>query len=284
MANKQYIIGVDVGGTNMKAVLFDGKNIIDDYLLATPKDDLDHFLIMLKALIEPLEERAKKDKVKIKGLGIGIAGVIDYEEGKMLESPNISILDNIKIYEKIKERINLPIKIDNDANCFLRAEMKLGAGTKFNNAYGIIIGTGIGGAWWNNNKIYQGAHGGGGEPGRMIINFREPIELEETYKKLLQNNPAKMANEAYRADPLAEKTFKEVGNILGIALANIVNLIDPEIIIVGGGVVDSSDLFLNQTKKTMKKYIMSNKSKKIKIVKGKLEKDAGCIGAALLWE
>ncbi len=282
--SKQYTIGVDIGGTNMKAVLFDGKNIVADYSLATPKDNLEHFIIMLNALIEPLNEKAKNDNIKIKGLGIGIAGVIDYEEGKMLESPNIPILDNIKIYKKIEKKIDLPIEIDNDANCFLRAEMKVGIGTDFANAYGIIVGTGIGGAWYFDNKVYQGSHGGGGEPGRMIVDFGEPVELEDIYKKLTQNNPVKLADEAYRADPLAEKSFQEIGNILGMACANIVNLIDPEIIILGGGVVGSSELFIGQSRKIMKKYIMSEKSKKIKIIKGKLGKDAGCIGAALLWE
>lgn len=283
-SKKSYTIGIDIGGTNMKAVLFDGKNIVADYLLATPKDELDHFLIMLKALVEPLQEKAKKDKTKISGIGLGIAGVIDYEEEIMVKSPNIPILDNVKIIEEINKKIELPIKIDNDANCFLRAEAKIGAGKNFTNVYGMIIGTGVGGAWWINNEIYQGAHGGGGEPGRMIVDFGEPVELEETYKKLMQNNPAKMADEAYRADPLAEKSFQEMGNVLGMACANIVNLIDPEIIIVGGGVVGSSELFLPQARKTMKQYIMSTKSKKIKIIKGKLDKDAGCIGAALLWE
>ena len=69
MKNKQYTIGVDIGGTKMLAVLFDGKNVIADYTLATPKDTIDHFMIMLNALVEPLEDQAKKDDVKIKGIG-----------------------------------------------------------------------------------------------------------------------------------------------------------------------------------------------------------------------
>jgi len=279
---KTYSIGIDIGGTKMSAVLFDGEKMIADYKLATPKDTLEHFMIMLKALVEPLMEKAKNDKIKIKGIGLGAAGVIDYKKSKMLKSPNIPIIDSVKLADQLEAKVNLPVKMDNDTNCFLRAEVKLGAGQKYNNAYGIIIGTGIGGAWWNNNRIYQGAHGGAGEPGEMIIDFESGIGLEQAYHKLTQGNPATLAEEAYRGDVLAEKTFEEVGRDLGIAFANIVNLIDPEAIIVGGGVVESSDLFLPKVKKVMRQYIHSPEAKKIKLLKGKLGEHAGAIGAALL--
>ncbi len=286
---KHYTIGIDIGGTKMSAILFDkdlptdkAKKIIADDKLATPKDNLEHFIIMLNALIEPLLEKAQQDKVKVKGIGLSVAGVQDYQEQKILISPNIPIINNVKLATEVKNKINLPVKMDNDANCFLRAEMKIGAGQKYTNAYGIIIGTGIGGAWWFNNKIYHGSHSGAGEPGQMIIDFDSRIALEPAYHKLTQDNPVAIAEEAYRGDNLAEKTFAEIGQDLGIALANIVNIIDPEVFIIGGGVVEASDLFLSQVKKTMKEYIHSPEAKKIKIIKGKLGEHAGAIGAALL--
>lgn len=280
--NKQYTIGVDIGGTNMKAALFDGKEVISDYLLATPKDNLEHFMIMLFALIEPLIEKAKTEKIKIKGIGLGIAGILDIKEEKIIECPNIPILDGIGLADLLWKKTGLPVKIDNDSNCFLRGEMKIGAGQKYKNVYGIIIGTGIGGAWWLNDEIYQGSHRGAGEPGRMIIDLDNDIELEKAYQKLSQNNPANLAEEAYRGDNLAEKSYEEIGRCLGIAFANIVNLIDPEIFIVGGSVVESSDLFFSKIKKTMRAYVMHPEAKKIKIIKGKLGQEAGAIGAALL--
>ena len=116
----------------------------------------------------------------------------------------------------------------------------------------------------------------------MVIDFESGVGLEEAYHKLTQSNPASLAEEAYRGDVLAEKMFEEVGRDLGIAFANIVNLIDPEVIIVGGGVVESSDLFLPKIKKTMREHIFSPEAKKIKILKSKLGENAGAIGAALL--
>jgi len=160
--------------------------------------------------------------------------------------------------------------------------MKSGAGRKFNNVLGVIIGTGIGGAWWVNGQIYLGSHGGTRGPGWSIIDYKAGIGLEEAYHKLAQNNPASLAEEAYRGDVLAEKAYQEFGYDLGITLANIVNLIDPELIIIGGGVVESSNLFLSTAKKAMRQYVKNEEAKKIKIVKGKLGVNAGAIGAALL--
>jgi len=280
---KQYTIGLDIGGTNMKAVLFDGEKIVADDSLATPKDNLKNFLTMLNALIEPMLEKAKKDKIQIKGIGLGIAGPVDYEKQKIIKAPNIPLLDNIKLAEELKKKINLPIKMDNDANCFLLAEVMLGGAQKYKNIYGITLGTDIGSAWWFNNDIYRGFHNNAGELTHTIIDFNEPISLKDAYQKLTQNNPAQVAEEAYRGDDLAKKTYEEIGKILGISFANIVNLISPEAIVIGGGVIESDDLFMSEIKKNMRVHIISPEMKKIKILKSKLKKNAGAIGATLLF-
>ena len=157
----EYVIGIDIGGTKMSAALFDGKKVLADYKLATPKDDLNKFTVMLLALIEPLRDRAQKDKVKIKGIGIGIPGIVDVAENKIIKCNNIPILNGVKIVNLIKEKVDPDtfIVIDNDSNCFARAEALMGAGKKYNNVYGVIVGTGIGAGWWINQNIYQGGHG-----------------------------------------------------------------------------------------------------------------------------
>jgi len=280
---KNYTIGVDIGGTKMSAVLFDGDKVIADYVLATPKDNLEHFMIMLKALVEPLQDKAKAAGVAVKGIGVGVAAMLDFTENKVAEAPNLPLLNNIKLSENLAARLGVEqIKIDNDAHCFLRAEMKFGAGKKYKNAFGITVGTGIGGAWWSGGQIYQGAHGSATEVGWLTVDFKAGISLEQAYHKLMQNSPAALAEEAYRGDVLAQKSYDEFGHYLGISLANVVNLIDPELIIVGGGVIESSDLFLSRTKKIMRQYIKSPEAKVVKIVKGKLGANAGAIGAALL--
>jgi len=283
MAKKQLTIGIDIGGTKMAAVLFDGERVLMDFSLATPKDDLKHMLVMIKALIEPLVEKAKEMKAKVQGVGIGIAGIIDYKEGKVIESPNIVYINGIKLGEKIEKFVDYPVKIDNDGNCFLRAEMALGSAKKFKNVYGFVIGTGIGGAWWYNDDIYRTAHGGSGEPGQMFVDFSDRTMLEDAYHKLTQNNPGNMAEEAFRGDVLAVKSFEEMGEMLGLAFANVINILAPEVIVIGGGVVESSELFLSAAKKTMRLNIVSPElRKRTKVLKSKIGAEAGAIGAALL--
>ena len=280
--SKKYVIGVDIGGTNMRAVLFDGEKVLADYMLATPKDNFEHFMIMLKALVEPLLDRAEKDKVKVKAIGLGVAGMINIKEKRVIKSPNLPIIDGEKLAFQLESRVRIPTLIDNDANCFTRAESVMGAAKKCANVYGIVIGTGIGGGWWNNKEIYRGSRNSAGEPGHMVIDYKEGVTLEKAYHKLTQGNPASLAEEAYRGDTLAEKVYEEIGHDLGIALANIVNLFDPEIIVVGGGVLESDDLFLSRARKTMAEYIVNPEAKKIKVVKSGLGVLAGAVGAALL--
>ncbi|MFH1412480.1 MAG: ROK family protein [bacterium] len=287
MSEQKYRLGIDIGGTKMAAVLIDADNkAVTDSQLATPKDDLNHFIIMIKALLEPLQEKATEDKAIISSLGIGVPAPVDYENQKILTADNLNIISNLKLIERIQEQIKLdmPMKLDNDVNCFVRGEAILGAGKDINNVYGITIGTGIGGGWWFNKQIYTGAHGGAGEICDMLIDLDNKITLEQAYQKLTQNNPKILAQEAYEGDQLAEKSFEELGEYLGMAFANIVNILDPGIIIVGGGATASSDLFLNTAKKTMAKYITTEEARKIKIVKSKLKQNAGAIGAALLFK
>lgn len=289
--NKQnYSIGVDIGGTKMSAVLFDleKKEIVSDYKLATPKDSLDKFLVMLYALVDPLLERAKKDKVKVTQIGVGVPGVLSAptkrnEKGGVLRCQNLPILDNIELGKVLFDKYKLPVALDNDANCFLRAEMAIGAAKNSANAFGITLGTGIGGAISINHNIYQGVHGSAGEICCLVIDVVDgtPMTLEEVYHNLTQSNPFSLAEEAYAGDELAIRAYKEVGKHLGLALAGVVNLIDPEIIVFGGSVMSSSDLFLAEVKKSLKEVILSPKLKNIKIVAAKLEQ-AGAIGAALL--
>ena len=277
---KEYKIGIDIGGTKMMAVLLDGERVVEEYVLATPKDSIEHFIIMVSALVEPLFEIAKKDKIQIRGLGLGIAGVVDHKTRKVLISPSIRVIENTDFVNRIEKKIGSPILIDNDANCFLRAEVGIGIAKKYNNAYGLIVGTGIGGAWWYKNEIYLGA----GEIGHNVVDFESKITLEKAYQGLTQRNPLNMSNEAYRGDILAIKSFEEFGVILGLSLANLVNILNPEIIVVGGGGAGASDLFFPEARRIMKEYIHSDDAKKTKLVVSKLGSQAGAIGAAMLVE
>ncbi len=284
--NEKYVIGVDIGGTNMKAILFDGKNAIADYSLATPKDNLDHFMVMLGALIDPLKDQAHKNKKNISGIGIGVNGPVDVKNNIVSACPNNPVLAEIKLAALIEEKIGIQTKLDNDGNCFLRAEVKRGAAREYKNVYGITLGTSIGSAWWFNNEIYLGAHGESGELPHTIMDFEkgEEIKLETLYQELTNKKPKDLAIRAFQGDTMAEDAFEKLGNLLGDALANVVNLLDPEAIVIGGGVMQSSELFFGVLEKKMREKIIGKQAKKVKILKGKIGKDAGAIGAALLFD
>ena len=283
--NKEYQIGVDIGGTKIAAVLLHNQKVIESSILATPKDSFEHFLIMIKAALDPLLARLEVAKGVLAGIGLGIPGVIDFEKEEIVIAPNLRFLDKIKLIPALRELLGKPdlmVKLDNDANCFTRAEAMIGAGRKATNVYGMTIGTGIGGGWFYKGEIYTGHHGGANEPNHMIVDFDELITLGTAYQKLTQHNAGLVAEEAYRGDILAEKMYEELGSYLGIALSTIVNILDPEIIILGGGVLNSGSLFLDATKENLKKYTFSPNSRSIRIVKAKLGPLAGAIGAGLM--
>ncbi len=285
MSQKSYTIGLDIGGSKIAGVLLRRGVVIESSTLATPKDNLEHFLIMAKAVIDPLRQRLEVEKGVLAGIGIGAPGAIDTEKGVVSVSPNLPILNKAKLIDEMRRMFELPdlaMKMDNDANCFVRGEATYGAGRKSKNVFGLTIGTGIGGGWWHDGEIYRGHHGAAAEPGHMIVDFDHLSTLEQAYHKLTQNNPGLMAEEAYRGDILAEKKFSEIGSYLGIALSTIVNLIDPEIIVIGGGFVASSDLFLKAAKENLKKYTFSPAGRSVKLAKSKLGPLAGAIGAGLL--
>ena len=116
----------------------------------------------------------------------------------------------------------------------------------------------------------------------MIVDFNSGATLEKSYQTLAQNNPLNLAVDAYKGDELARRAYQEIGRLLGIACINIVNLIDPEAIVFGGGVMESADFFLPTLKKTLDEHMPSASLKKVKLLKTKLGNEAGAIGAALL--
>lgn len=283
MSVDNYKIGVDVGGTKMKAVLLHEYKVIEEGELATPQDNLDHFFNMMKALLDPFLEKAEKNKKRIEGIGLSVAGMHDMHNGKIVYSPNITYLNNLEIIKEVENRWGYLTRLDNDANCFLRAEAKMGAGEKFNNLFGMTIGTGIGGAWWLNNKIYRGSHGSAGEVGHTIAHFVDISSLEQLYQSLSEQPLSVIADKAYKGEKESEKIFQKIGEYVGYTCANMVNIVDPEAVIIGGGVTRSEELFFPYTKKMMQSYIASPLSQKTKLLKAKLN-DSGALGAALLFE
>ncbi|MCR4275705.1 MAG: ROK family protein [Candidatus Wolfebacteria bacterium] len=268
-----YFIGIDIGGTKIKGVVFDAKNklIKKEITFKTSKNKKD-FLKQLGKIISELEKGNN-----VKGIGVGLPGVVGYL-GVLVKAQNLPFLNNWNARDFFSARggsalggkkYKIPVKFDNDSRCFLRAEAKLGAGCGYKNIVGLTIGTGIGGGIIIDGKMYQGKTNSAGEFGHTIFQEEKRNGKEKSFEEL--------------GGKKAFFKFGDRSKIVGTGVANLINTIDPDIVILGGGGINNGSLKMDVIKRVAKKYIMSPLAKKTPIVKGKLGDKAQVIGAALLF-
>jgi glucokinase len=252
------VIGIDIGGTKITGILFNGLKVIDQLTIATPGNLYDFEKNLLK-LIDFLS--AKKLRSPNPAIGIGIAGLVDSKQGIVRYSPNIRYIKDLKLLKFFKLNGYKTVKIDNDANCFTRAEFLKGQGKKYQNFIALTLGTGIGGGIVINGTLYRGLHNDGGELGHLVNNN---VFLEKKFQIARDH-----------------RNNSELGTVLGQAFASFVNILSPQAIILGGGVVtDKSRNFLPRARTEMAKFLFARDSK-TKIILSKL-KNAGALGAALM--
>jgi len=277
-------IGIDIGGTKIKAGLVNGEKIHRRIEIATEAEKGREKVI--QNIISAIQSVYQKD---IKGIGIGFAGM--FEDGKIAKSPHIPSLEGFDIKRYVSKKFHKKVLADNEVKCATIAEAKYGAGKGHKNIVMITIGTGIGGGIITEGKLYKGK-GNAGEVGHTTINFTgikstccnnygcleeyaSTRGLQRRYGKKI--SPKKIAELAEKGDKKAIQAYKELGRNLGAGINNIANSYDPEIIILGGGIAKSWELFQEE----MHKMIKERGFVKTKVVKAKFE-DAGIIGAALL--
>jgi glucokinase len=304
-------IGLDIGGTNIKGVLMRGNCVVNKIRVATKSKT--NQKIILGQIFKCIEILIKKNKnvgrptSHINGIGIGVAGPVDFKNQKVLNPPNVTGLKGLYLGKLIKEKFTPYLGkgagaiIEHDVNCFVLAEAVLGAGRKNKSVFGLTMGTGVGGGIVLNKKIYHGADDSAGEFGHMTIekNGRlckcgnkgclEPYindkGIKKTAEKIFGRRIETMRifdDLAAKGDKRAIKLYRITGQYLGIGLANLVDAINPGVIIVGGGIMRAGKFILGPARKEMKKNILSLKARKTKLLKAKLGKFAGAIGAGLL--
>lgn len=266
--NKSYIIGIDIGGSKINAIVFNGGKVFKSVKILTPQKSRKEFLVKLEILVRKLILIINKKEIS--GIGCGAAGVLDLKKGVILNSPNLRFLNNFNIKNWLEKKFNYKVKIDNDARSFLRAEYMFGAGRGYKNLVGITLGTGIGGGIIINKKMFYGANNAAGELGHMIIDRGKDFETL-TVKEVRKLNFYKTAVGEFEKNLL-------------FGLTNIINILDPEVIIIGGGAVNMAEIFLPKAKKIINQFVISPKSRKnVNITIGKLGENAAAIGAAALF-
>jgi len=279
------IIGVDLGGTNIKTALINlnGK-IIKKY--ETPTGTKKGTKTVINNIISTIKNVKSG---KILGIGIGSPGPLDYKKGIITTPVNLPFR-NAPLRKIIQNKFKLKTFLDNDANCFTLAEAVFGQGKKYENVVGITLGTGFGGGLVINKKVYHGRNNAA-ELGHITINYDGPksrcknhgcIETHVAARGIRRifggSDPYSIYKLASNGNKKAIKTFDEMGYYLGIGLTNIIYAFDPDIIVIGGKISNSWKYFSKTMNKTIKERYFSNPCK---IVKSNL-KGAGILGAAAL--
>lgn len=292
-SNKNVIIGVDIGGTGIKAgaINSDGKVIGKPVIADTGANDESE--IIFKRITDIIDEVIQKSGVRpsdIKGIGLGVTGPLDNNTGTILECPQLPTMHFYPLHDKILSKYQLPIFMDNDANALLLGESIWGAGKGFEITLGYTLGTGLGCAIVIGNKLFSGTNGLAGEiwpspykNGSIedIVSGRGVSSIYHSLSKKIKT--AKEISELVReGDVNAIETWNIFGCTLGIAIAWGINMIDPGIVIIGGSISNSMDLFYNSMDVVIRKNICPVSASKVKIVNASLGNNAGFIGAACL--
>lgn len=295
--------GIDLGGTKIECAVLDSENDLEVILrkrLPTEGDKgYQHIISQIVKLVNQVAEELGESPVKI---GFATPGVLD-PETLMMKNSNTVCMNGQPMQADLEKALGIPVKLANDANSFALAEALMGAGKNYPNAelvFGVIMGSGVGGGLVVHGRVIGGHHGIGGEWGHNIIdeggvpcycgksgcveNVISGVALEKFYEKNTGNHlKLKEILERYEAksDPQAEATIERLLEFYGRGISTLINVLDPDLIIIGGG-VGNIDLLYTEGYERIKKYIFNNKKLSTPIVKPLLGDSAGVFGAALL--
>jgi len=281
-----HYLGFDIGGSSIKAVLVKDKQIVKSEIINLP-DSLAGLLASLAVLKQELEAGVEKE---IGGAGFAVAGVLDLPRETMLKSRNIAYLDGQPLAELFGKLSGpYPVKIEHDVHCFLLAEKEVGLAKNFKDVFYVTLGTGIGGAWMAEGKIFHGGHGAAGEVGRLIVDEAKMLDLEEQasdkfIRKSLGIGSVEAMQRARAGDTAAQEVFRQAGENLGLGLADIINIFDPETVILNGGVAEAKEFILPGILDAVSRLVLSPAAQKTEILFSQLGRLGGALGAALLFE
>lgn len=308
---KRVVLAADLGGTNLRmAVVNESGKIMFRESCITPFGE--GRAGILKLIIE-LAEKCRRISEKfgdVKALGIAVPGTVNAAKGIILKAPNVAVLDNFFLAKSIRKKLHLECFMENDANAAAIGESWLGASKKNKNSIFITLGTGIGGGIIIGGNILNGIDGTAGEIGHVCVEpFGVPCgcgsngcleqyssataivrlarEMENKYPKsnLLKDKSLssfKIYQAAKTGDELALEVFRKQGFYLGIAIGGLLNVLNTEIVVIGGGVAAAWDLFAPEMIKQIHLHSYREPAKRAKIVRAECGDDAGIVGAAII--
>jgi len=310
------IVGVDLGGTSIKlALLTNNGEFIDKWEVPTDKSDSGK--LIPKTITIAIEEKLKqmaKTKEDIAGIGIGAPGSVRLEDGLIFAAVNLGWV-NFPLKEILEKESGIPVIVDNDANIAAVGEMWKGAGNGAKDVVMVTLGTGVGGGVIVNGDVAHGISGSAGEIGHITVQLENGVlcncgktgcletissatgiarianeklqnTTKETVLKEMSNDSPITAKDVFEAysngDEVAEEIVNHVMRYLALVLAGVGNTLNPENIIIGGGVSNAGELLLKPLKKYFDEFAFTTVRDSTKLSIAKLGNDAGAIGAAYL--
>lgn len=290
------VIGVDVGGTKLLAGAVDREGVVvrrrEVPTVLTSQDEL---LAALDGLVESvLEDDAA-------ALGFGLPSMIDQRSGTAVNSVNIP-LAGVPFRDRMRERFGVPVGVENDANAATLAEWRIGAARGADHVVMLTLGTGIGGGLVLDGRLYRGSIGSGAELGHMVLDYDGPPCGQgcdgHGHLEVLAAGPAAdalarerfgpdssardLARRAEAGDDEAAAILALVGRRLGAGLASLVNVFNPELIVLGGGFAEVGEPLLRPAREVVEREALPPSRDLVRIVRAQLGPDAGLLGAALV--
>jgi glucokinase len=292
----QRTIGIDVGGTKILAgvVERDGA-VVRTERRETPVESTQAFLEGLAEVVDALRDDS------VAAVGIGIPSTIDQREGMSVFSVHVP-LEGVPLRERGERYLGLPVAIDNDANAAAVAEWTIGAGRGTQHMIMLTLGTGVGGGLILGGRLYRGSSGAAAELGHMVLQFDGPecrgfctgrghfeyftsgSAANELAQELFgpESDSRQLVTAAREGDERAVGGLAEMGRRLGAGLASLVNVFDPEAIVIGGGFGDALDLLLGPALETMRRDALPPGRDRVRVLPAELGEDAGMVGAGLI--
>jgi glucokinase len=318
MSAQRAYAGIDIGGTNIKFGLIDssGKVLYREQRPTMVEKGAEPLMHLITNISESLLFHAADEDLEVHWLGVGTPGGVDIKTGTVLgPCPNIPGWQGMPIGKTLKDRLNLPVYVDNDANVMALAESRFGAAIGYSSVVCVTLGTGVGGGLILDGRVWRGAGGTAGEIGQMCINFDGPpcmgenagcIESYCSSQAIIRRVKSKLGGELTpvlsdllngdienlsikkvfgairKGDEVCRSAIMETARYLGIGLAAVVNLLNPEIVIIGGGIADGGPEFIEAVASEIKKRSFESAVSKLRVARATLGNDAGFIGASIL--
>lgn len=292
MKRKQVAIGVDIGGTKIRAGIVGAEGSVYDVprSIATCAEQPGEAIVQrLIALIKETLSRAAEYDVL--GIGVGCTGPLDLRRGMLLEVENLPTLNHYPLLQVLEEALQMKVKMENDANALILAEALWGAGKDADTVLGFTLGTGIGCALINHRTVWQGQTDCAGEiwtsPYRagILEDYVSGNAVTRLYKQYtgMHLSESEIAALAISGEETAKQVWDEFAQALAYALAWTVNMLDPQTVVIGGSIIKSANLFWEQADTSFRRYVCRSVAESISLKPAALGDDAGFIGAAALF-